>query len=246
MWAPAQLQEGQHAGKHTWPPYPSAQPRGPHPDSRAAAGSTKAQGELGSAGEGGALREGRGHTGAPAVRWRRHSRRALRDAQPLTQADSTDPSKVFLVSSLSRPPQSSPEGHSPGGSTLKAKAPGPSSTAQSLGLKATPGRIRTPCLAALSSDVATPAEMSQSTVSILALYPHPKALHQLQRPAADLGERRPTAGLRDSRDGCNQPQRPTVHTSNGLRASGSQVRPRRCERESQDSSAARMERQVHP
>lgn len=172
--------------------------------------------------------------------------RALRDAQPLTHADSTDPSKVFLVSSPSRPPLCpSPEGHSPGGSTLKAKAPGPSSTAQSLGLKATPGRIRTHCFAALSSDVATPAEMSQSTMSILALYPHPKALHQLQRPAAHLGERRPSAGLRDSHDGCNQPRRPTVHTSNGLRASGSQVRPRRCEHESQDSSAARMKRQVH-
>lgn len=168
---------------------------------------------------------------------------ALRDAQPLMQADSTDPSKVFLVSSPGRPPQSSPEGHSPGGSTLKAKA---SSTAQSLGLKATPGRIRTHCFPALSSEAATPAEMSQSTMSILALYPHPKALHQLQRPAADLGGRRPSAGLRDSHDGCNQPRRPTVHTSNGLRASGSQVRPRRCERESQDSSAARMKRQVHP
>lgn len=155
---------GQHVGGlPAAPPSPGV----PAPDSRVAAGSTEVRGEVGRVGEGGALRETGGARGlllpariATAAR-----------ARSLTQADSTEPSEALLASP-GRPTQSSPEGHSPGGGTLKARAPGPSSTARSLGLRAAPGCVRTPCFPALSSEVAVPAETSQSTTSVPALHPH--------------------------------------------------------------------------
>ena len=49
----------------------------PAPDSLVAAGSTEVRGEVGRAGEGGALREGRGHRRAPAACLHHHSRLGL-------------------------------------------------------------------------------------------------------------------------------------------------------------------------
>ena len=138
-------------------------------------------------------------------------------AQPLTQADSTEHSEALLPSSPSRPTQSSPEGHSPGGSNRKAKAAEPSSTARSLGLKATSGRIRTHCFPTLSPEAAMPAETSQSTMSVSALYPHPgKGLQLISGGAGPL----PASGTAVMAATSPGTHRPHQRWSEGVRVAG--------------------------